>query len=135
MPIQGTRCLPVGSIDVRIDLGKYRIVKLPVDEAARFLRILGKTRGYTSDLREALRYLENFDEFYRTLRKRFRDYLAPLKETRDMVLGRVTVDKVRLIVEDRRIAEIMLDRRVPLDLVKNALREIGYEEIRVVEEY
>ncbi len=120
---------------IRIDLGRYRVVRLKAEEALRFLKSLGGIRGYTSDLREAERYLENFDAFYKTLRKRFKDYLAPLKETRDMVLGRVSVDKVRLLVEDdMKMAEIVLDRRVPLEHIVEALRNTGFEDVEIIEE-
>ena len=120
---------------IRIGLGGYRAIRLRLDDALRFLNSLGDIRGYTVDLRETLRYLENFDEFHRVLRKRFKDYLAPLKETRDMVLGRVSVDKVRLAVEDgERTAEIVLDRRVPLEQIVVALKKTGFGEVDVVEE-
>ena len=120
---------------VRIDLGRYRVVRVGLDEAFRFLRSLGELRGYTTDLREGIRYIENFDAFYQASRKRFRDYLVPLKDTRDMILGKVTIDKVKLIQSEHgKEVEIVLDRRVPIDTIINALRNAGYDEVKVEEE-
>ena len=116
-------------IIVGIDLGKYRHVTLPVDEAMKLLNSICDIMGRrTSDVEEALRYLSNFDVFYEVMRKKFKDALAPPKSVDDMIRGHVVVDKVRLHKEDdKKEATIIFDRRVPLEVIEKALRDLGYE--------
>ncbi|MMZ71692.1 hypothetical protein D1872_352220 [compost metagenome] len=46
----------------------------------------------------------------------------------DMILGKVIVDKVKLVKEgNKRIVMISFDRRVPLDVIVEALNEMGYD--------
>lgn len=114
---------------VEVDLGKYRSVELDLEEAEKLLSIITERLGFESnDVNETYRILRNFDAFYETMKKKFKDYLVPSKSMNDMILGRVVVDKVKLIKEGgKKRVVIVFDRRVPLDVIVEALRELGYE--------
>ena len=118
-----------GKVTVEIDLGKYINVTLEAEEAERLIRKVTSILGYESqDASEALRYIRNFDSFYDLMKKKFKDHLAPAKSMNDMILGRVIVDSVKLAKEgDKKIVTIVFDRRVPLDVIRRALEELGYE--------
>jgi len=117
-----------GKVKVEIDLGKYISVELPVDDAERLIRRLSERLGYESqDASEALRYIRNFDAFYEIARKKFKDYLVPPKSMNDMIRGTVLVDRVKLIRNEQKKVVITFDRRVPLDEIVEALKDIGYE--------
>jgi len=114
---------------VEVDLGKYKSVRLPLDEAEKLLDIVTEKLGFESnDVNETYRILRNFEAFYETMKKKFKDYLVPSKSMNDMILGKVVVDKVKLIKEgDKKFVVIVFDRRVPLEVIEEALRELGYE--------
>lgn len=118
-----------GKIVVEVDSGKYKNVELPLEEAERLLAIVTKKLGFESgDVNEAYRIMRNFDAFYETQKKKFKDYLVPSKSMNDMILGKVIVDKVKLVKEgNKRIVMISFDRRVPLDVIVEALNEMGYD--------
>ena len=114
---------------ILIDMGKYRHVTLPVDEARELLNIIAEKLGKrTNDIDEAQRYIANFDVFYEMTKKKFKDSLAPPKSVDDMIRGNIVVDRVILAKEgDKRIVTIVFDRRVPLDSIEEALKDLGYE--------
>lgn len=116
-------------ITILIDMGKYRHITLPVDEARELLNIIAKKLGKrTNDIDEAQRYIANFDVFYEMMKKKFKDSLAPPKSVDDMIRGNIVVDRIILAKEgDKRIVTIVFDRRVPLDSIKEALKDLGYE--------
>lgn len=118
-----------GRVVVEVDLGKYKNVELPAEDAEKLLAAVTSRLGFeSSDVDEAYRIMRNFDVFYETQKKKFKDYLAPSKSMNDMIMGRVIVDKVKLVKEGaRRSVVLSFDRRVPLEVVVEALREIGYE--------
>ena len=118
----------MAKIVVEVDFGKYKNVKLPVDEAEKLIGIITKKLGFESnDVNETYRILRNFDAFYETQKKKFKDYLVPSKSMNDMILGKVIIDTVKLIREDKDYVVLSFDRRVPLEVIVDALRELGYE--------
>ena len=118
----------LAKIVVEVDFGKYKNVKLPVDEAEKLIGIITKKLGFESnDVNETYRILRNFDAFYETQKKKFKDYLVPSKSMNDMILGKVIIDKVKLIREDKDYVVLSFDRRVPLEVIVDALRDLGYE--------
>lgn len=116
-------------ITILVDMGKYRHVTLPADEARELLNIISKKLGKrTNDIDEAQRYIANFDVFYEMMKKKFKDSLAPPKSVDDMIRGNIVVDRVILAKEgDKRIVTIVFDRRVPLDSIEEALKDLSYE--------
>lgn len=118
-----------GKVVVEVDPGKYRNVELMVEEAEKLLSIVTEKLGFeSSDVNEAYRIMRNFDVFYETQKKKFKDYLVPSKSMNDMIMGRVVVDKVKLVKEgDKRRVVLSFDRRVPLQVVVDALKDMGYE--------
>ncbi|WFO75780.1 hypothetical protein J4526_02645 [Desulfurococcaceae archaeon MEX13E-LK6-19] len=123
------------SVVVKIDIGKYKYVDVPLDDAIRLLEKIISVRGETRDLMESLRYLKNFDEFYSYMKKKFKDFITPPKEPKDLVMGKVVVDKVKLYVEDndKRVI-IVFDRRVDVSFIKEMLESIGYEDVEIQKE-
>ncbi len=113
---------------VEIDMGKYKSVELSVDEAEKLLRLIVEKLGIEpNDVNEAFRILRNFDVFYETQKKKFKDYLVPSKSMNDMILGRVVVDKLKLIKEGgKNRVVVVFDRRVPEETIIEALKELGY---------
>ncbi len=117
-----------GKVKVEIDLGKYISVELPAEEAERLIRRLAERLGYESqDASEALRYIRNFDAFYEIAKKKFKDYLVPPKSMNDMIRGTVLVDRLKLVKDGGKRVVVTFDRRVPLDEVLAALKDLGYE--------
>ena len=114
---------------VEVDLGRYKTVELELEEAERLLKKVTELLGFESqDVNEAFRIMRNFDAFYEMARKKFKDYIVPSKSMNDMILGRVIVDKVKLVKEgDRRIVGIVFDRRVGEDVIVKALEDLGYQ--------
>ncbi len=119
---------------VKVLMGDYKEVELPVEDAVKLLEKAMENRGMTRDISESLRILKNFDEFYRVQQKRGRAYLTPPKEMRDMLYGKAFVDKIKLVsgVGGKR-AVVMFDRRVGIDEIKEYLGRIGYKEIKIVD--
>ncbi|ABU81896.1 hypothetical protein [Ignicoccus hospitalis] len=117
------------TIKVVVDGGKYKWVELPREEALKLLEIIeGKLGKSPRDLQETMRYLRHFEEFYRDMQKRFKDFIAPPHSLDDMIRGIVVVDKIALKKEgNEEIATIVFDRRISVDLLKEALKELGYE--------
>ncbi len=116
------------SVTLLIDLGKYRHVTLPVEDASKLLnKITEKIGRQTFDIEEAQRYIANFDVFYEVMKKKFKDSLAPPKSINDMIRGDIVVDRVVLIKENNeKKVTIVFDRRVPVDKIKEVLEELGY---------
>lgn len=114
---------------VEIDLGRYKTVELELDDAEKLLRKITELLGFESqDVNEAFRIMRNFDAFYEMARKKFKDYIVPSKSMNDMILGRVIVDKVKLVKEgDKRIVGIVFDRRIGEDVIIKALEAMGYK--------
>jgi len=98
----------------------YPCVELEVGDARRVLEALSEALGYsTNDLEDAIRIIDNFDEYYRYSARKFKEYLVPEKREGDLIRGRVIVDRLKLIrAGDRRRVLIIFDRRVNKDLVR-----------------
>ena len=119
-------------IKILIDLAKSPRITIANKKAIELLECIIDNHGLTRDLEEALRILNNFDEYYKILRKKFEDYISPPKNQRDVIEGKVVVHKLKLFIEDNeKKVEIVFDRRVDLELLKTCLKEIGYEDIVV----
>jgi len=117
-----------GRVRVEIDLGRYISVELTADDAERLIRKISERLGYESqDASEALRYIRNFDAFYEMAKRKFKDYLVPPKSMNDMIRGTVLIDRIKLIREDGRRVVVTFDRRVPLEEITAALKDMGYE--------
>ena len=119
----------MAKIKVLVDGGKYKWVTLPKDEALKLLEMIeGELGNSPRDLQETMRYLRHFDEFYREMQKKFKDFIAPPHSLDDMIRGIVVVDKVALKKEGGKdLATIVFDRRVSVDLLKSLLEKLGYE--------
>ncbi len=119
---------------VEVDLAKYKYVDLPAADAEKLLEAMAEVLGRrTQDLNEALRYIRNFEEFYEYMRKKFKDFIAPPKRPEDFIKGTVIVDKVKLYKTEggeKRVV-IVFDRRVDVEKIKEALKNIGYEDVEV----
>ncbi len=116
-------------IKVTVDIGKYKWVRLPLEEAVKLLNKVSELLGWKSgDVDEALRYMEHFDEFYSMMKRKFKEFLVPIKRSSDMIRGRVVVDKLKLEKEgDQKIVTLVFDRRVDLRVVVDALENMGFE--------
>ncbi len=122
----------MNTVKILIDLAKSPRITITSENAIELLECIIEKHGVTRDLEEALRIMNNFDEYYRILRKKFEDYISPPKNQRDVIEGRVIVHKLKLFTENNeKKIEIVFDRRVNLELLKTCLEEIGYEEIVV----
>ena len=106
----------------------YLYLEGDVNELLSILRFIKEKKGRdTDDVRDSIRILENFDVFYETARKKFKDYLAPQKNERDLILGNVVVDKIRLIKEgNTRKAIVVLDKRVDESFITKVIKELGF---------
>ncbi len=116
-------------VTIEVDLGRYKTVELELEDAEKLLRKVTELLGFESqDVNEAFRIMRNFDAFYEMAKKKFKDYIVPSKSMNDMILGRVIVDKVKLVKEgEKRIVGIVFDRRVGEDVIMKALESLGYK--------
>jgi len=119
----------LAKIKILVDGGKYKWVTLPRDEALKLLEMIEGELGISPrDLQETMRYLRHFDEFYREMQKKFKDFIAPPHSLDDMIRGIVVVDKIALKKEGGKdIATIVFDRRINVDTLKSLLEKLGYE--------
>jgi hypothetical protein len=126
--------MPEKSIDIVIDLARSPHVDLGVEEAVKLLKCIEEKAWSTRDLSETIRILNNFEEFYRYMRKKFEDYITPPKNSADSILGKVIVHKLRLYkTNETKRVEILFDRRFTVDIIIDCLKELGYTSINVVE--
>jgi len=104
----------------------YVYMDASLDEALKVLGELGRVRGFTEDLSDAIRVLKNFRTFYDMLRKRFKEYLAPRKSESDLILGKVVIDKLRLyrVSEEDRVT-VVFDKRFELSSLLEVLNSLG----------
>ncbi|MEM1611096.1 MAG: hypothetical protein QXQ57_05580 [Sulfolobales archaeon] len=104
----------------------YPCIELDVEKAKKLLERISETLGYsTSDLEDAIRIIDNFDEYYRYSTRKFKEYLVPAKSESDLIRGRVVIDRVKLkIVGSGRRVLIVFDRRINRETVKKALETI-----------
>ncbi|RLG80378.1 MAG: hypothetical protein DRO09_03200 [Thermoprotei archaeon] len=115
------------TLKITKDFTGYIHVEGDVDVLVRFLKCLSKSFGESDDISDTLRILNNFDVFYSMLKRKFKDYIAPRKSERDLILGKVVVDKVKLIRNAERRAIIVLDKRVSQRAIINLLKEMNLE--------
>lgn len=100
------------------------IVEGPAAEVAEVLRRVSSESGLTEDVKDTLRILSNFDAFYGMLKRKFKEYIAPKRSERDLISGRVLVDKVKLYVEEGvKKAAVIFDKRVTYDKIVKHLSE------------
>lgn len=91
----------------------YVVVEGILTDVYAVLEKIARELGLTEDIEDTLRILENFDAHYALLRKKFKEYITPRKSERDLLLGRVVVDKIKLRVENnQRMVTIVFDKRV-----------------------
>ena len=114
---------------LEIDMGKYKSVELSIEEAEKLVKYVVDRLGIEpNDVNEFFRIVRNFDAFYDVMRKKFKDYLVPPKSMNDMILGRVIIDKVKLIKEGgKKKVVIVFDKRVPEDVIVDGLKDLGYD--------
>jgi len=101
----------------------YPCVELEVGDAKRVLEAVSKALGYsTNDLEDAIRIIDNFDEYYRYSTRKFKEYLVPEKREGDLIRGRVIVDRLKLIRSgDRKRVLVIFDRRIDRELIKRVV--------------
>ncbi len=116
------------NVTLLIDMGKYKHVTLPLEDASKLLNMIADKLGkHTFDVEEAQRYIANFDVFYDVMKKKFKDSLAPPKSINDMIRGNIIVDRIILIKEnEEKKVTIVFDRRVSIDKIREVLEELGY---------
>jgi len=121
-------------LQVYIDIGDYKYVVLERAEALRLMTKIKNEKGSTRDLEEAIRIVENFEEYYRYQVRRAQSYIVIPKDTRDLIIGRAVVDKLRLSrKEGKELVEIVFDRRVDTGCILKMLGEMGYTDVSIGE--
>lgn len=113
-----------GQVKLFKQLG-YVYLRAPLEVVLKVLRRLGELRGWSEDLGDAVRILENFDVFYEFMRRKHKEYVAPRKSESDLLSGRVVVDKLKLEVDGGRFVTLVFDKRVGYEEILNILRELG----------
>jgi len=103
----------------------YVYLRSPLEVALSVLRRLGELRGWSEDLSDAVRILENFDSFYEFMKRKHKEYVAPRKSELDLLSGRVVVDKLKLEVDGEKVVTLVFDKRVGYEEVLRVLRELG----------
>lgn len=115
---------------VELDVASCMHVKLEREVALKLVQAIMARHGVTRDLEETKRVIENFDEYYGILKRRFMDYLTIPKDTAESIRGRTVVHKIRLIREgEYRIVEFVFDKRVSRDLIVECLKDVGFSSV------
>ncbi len=106
----------------------YTVVEAPLDIALRILKYIKERSGMepSVDLNDSIRILENFDEYYSIMNRKFREYIIPQKSESDFIKGRVVVDKIKLIKKDQdnKMVLIQFDRRIERDFIERVINNI-----------
>ncbi len=116
-------------ITLKVMLGNYKYVELPLEDSEEFLQILSKRfPNKDRDIKEVLRIIRNFDVFYEIARKKFKNYILIPHDTSDMLKKTVLFDKVKLLIGEngRKKVGLIFDRSIPLENVMKVLEELGY---------
>jgi len=103
----------------------YVYLRGSLEVALGVLRKLGEHRGWSEDLGDAMRILENFDSFYEFMKRKHKEYIAPRKSESDLLAGRVVVDKLKLEVNGGKVVTLVFDKRVRYEEILEVLRELG----------
>ncbi len=91
----------------------YVVIEGVLTEVYPVLEKIAGELGLTEDIEDTLRILRNFDAHYSSLRRKFKEYITPRKNERDLLLGKVIVDKIKLRVENnQKIVAVVFDKRV-----------------------
>jgi len=123
-------------VKILMDLGRYPHITLEQKHAVELLECLSTEYYSSRDLVESIRIIENFDEFYRIVKRKFEEYLTPSKDQKEVLSGKSIVHKLRLFrVNGTNYVELIFDRRFDLNALKHCLSKLGYSDIEVVEEY
>ncbi|WP_440060083.1 hypothetical protein ACSU1N_02725 [Thermogladius sp. 4427co] len=118
-------------VSIVIDFAGSAHLILNKEEAINLLKKIREYVGESNNLAESIRMIENFDEFYRLSRKRFEEYLFPPKDPSESLKGKVVIQKLRFIKDNGDFVEIVFDRRIKIELIKDALSKIGYSEVTI----
>ncbi|MEL9929745.1 MAG: hypothetical protein QXJ51_02990 [Sulfolobales archaeon] len=109
----------------RIEIGElqgYPYVECDTSTGINLLNKISERLGYVSeDLRDSIRILSNYDDFYSYMKKKGKEFIVPSKRESDFIRGRVVIDKIKLL-EGRR-AVIVFDRRINRSLIENVVYE------------
>jgi len=113
---------------LKIDIGKYKVVELTLEEAKKLLEEVSKRLGTeTKDLRESFRILNNFDEYLSYQKRKFKDYITPDKDVSEMIRGIVAVDNIKLgKIGEKKLVTIVFDRRLKTELIIDSLKSLGF---------
>jgi hypothetical protein len=88
----------------------------------------------TADVNDALRILNNFEAFYEIMRRKFKDFISPKKDERDLIKGVVTIDKLKLLKKDgMNYVVLVLDKKVELNFISKVLSDLGIEFMVITE--
>ncbi len=104
----------------------YVYMDASVDEALKVLEAF-RSEGRTSeDLKDSIRVLRNFHVFYEMLRRRFKEYLAPKKDEKELIYGNVVVEKLKLYRKngEERVV-VVFDKRFPEQEIQEVLKRLG----------
>lgn len=118
-------------IKVVVDFAGSPHVVLDKESAVRLLSTLAETIGSSRNLSESIRIVSNFEEYYRLSRKRFEEFIFPPKDPAESLRGYTVVQKLRLTKNGGEYVEIVFDRRIRVELIKEALKKIGYVDVTV----
>ncbi len=116
------------NITVKIIIGNYKYVEIPLKEVEMLLQILlEKFPNKEKDISEVARIVKNFDVFYEIARKKFKNYILIPHDVNDMLRGTVLIDKVKLISEggNRKIG-LVFDRSISIEDIVKVLENAGY---------
>ncbi len=116
-------------ITVKVMLGNYKYIEIPLEDSEEFLRMLSKRfPSKNKDIKEVLRIIRNFDVFYDIARKKFKNYILIPHDSSDMLKGTILFDKVKLLIGEngRKKVGLIFDRSISLENVMKVLEELGY---------
>lgn len=116
------------SIIVKVIIGNYKYVEIPIKEAESLLQtLLENFPNKEKDIKEVARIVRNFDVFYEIARKKFKNYILIPHDTSDMLRGAVLFDKVKLVSdEEGKKIGLFFDRSISVDDVVRVLKSLGY---------
>ncbi len=118
----------VSDLSIRLAKSLFGYVRLEgaVDDVLKVMKAVRDVWGRdTEDVNDTIRILSNFDVFYESMRRKFKEYIAPRKRESELVRGLVVVEKIKLIRDGGRKAVIVFDKGVDLKDIKCLLDRLG----------
>jgi hypothetical protein len=119
---EGKHLIMTGKIVLGEHLG-YPYIECDIENGIKIIERLSQKLGFESeDMRDAIRILNNYNEFYSYAKRKGKEFIVPSKRESDFIRGRVVIDKIKPL--DTRNIMIIFERRIDKRLLEEIIKEL-----------